>query len=121
MPRRTSCINCGGAATLLCDFRLGGVFGGIAKMEVPKKMEWPYIDTSKMCYRCDVPICHSCATHKGDVFMSHTGHDTIDHCPMHAHMEHANRLVPTTEAELQTKRREISAYYRRKKMKAVTV
>jgi hypothetical protein len=116
MPRRTSCINCGGAAELLCDFKLGGVHGGIEKIEVPKPMEWEVIDATKMPYRCDVPICHSCATYKGNIFMSHYGSDSIDYCPMHAHMDESHPYEPITEPELFSMRRDIAAYYRRKKM-----
>jgi hypothetical protein len=76
---------CGGAATKLCDFRLGGPIGGY--VDGPNG---PYavFDIRRMPYTCDMPLCDACAHPTGRTFVSGPvpAADTIDYCPSHAHV-----------------------------------
>lgn len=80
-----TCYVCGGAATKLCDFRLGWAIGGY--VEGPNG---PYavFDITRMPYTCDMPLCDACAYPAGRTFVSGQvpAADTIDYCPLHAHV-----------------------------------
>lgn len=115
MSETSVCLNCGGHAELLCDYKLGGVIGWIVQESKPFRRERRYFDITKMPYTCDVPLCPACATLKGRYFISgpQAGSESIDYCPYHAAMPEP-RWLPITEEELAEKRREIAAFYRRK-------
>lgn len=101
-----TCHVCGGAATKLCDFRLGGPIGGY--VDGPNG---PYavFDIRRMPYTCDMPLCDACAHPAGRTFVSGPvpAADTIDYCPAHAHVrtrsEDMKPITPQAAAAVRAK------------------
>jgi hypothetical protein len=115
------CIQCGVPATRLCDYQIGGAIGGYVRMGPLEKNAFRAIlDTTRMPYTCDTPVCEACATLVGAVHLSGKKGwtQTIDHCPLHA-TKAVRNLLPMTENEVEAERRDIDAYFRRQKMGAV--
>ena len=112
MADGSRCINCGGPATLLCDFKIGGAHGGYAECD---GRPYRVFDINKPFFTCDVPLCPACATFAGNVFLSgkSPGSESVDYCPLHAHGRD-HECKPLTDDELSALRREIEAHYRRK-------
>lgn len=111
------CLVCGGVATLLCDYVLGAVIGGVTDSPRPRTV----IDCKQMPYRCDMPLCRSCATHAGNFFFSGPdcgGTDSIDYCPIHRSSD-THMPEPITPDHADSLRREAWALILRGKMRSV--
>jgi len=119
--QESMCIACGHqAATLLCDFVLGAAIAGYIRVGPITNNRFMAVKSAKVpMFTCDAPLCEDCAVNKGHFHAS--GKDgfteSIDHCPLHA--DQVQKIMPLTSEEIEAKRREISVYYRRKRI-AVT-
>jgi hypothetical protein len=85
------CAYCGRAATILCDFYLGG--------EIDEThTKWPCYKSDGEPFTCDAPLCEQCRVVVGMTTI--TGVPTaIDHCPYHARINDAYHARPMTKHE----------------------
>lgn len=109
------CIICGGVPVVYCDYHIGWPRDD---SERAKTVNYACIDTSRLPFTCDAPVCSNHSKHVGNLFVCGKlgGHDSIDHCQLHRNAPEPD-VHPMSDDDASRIRRDIHAQLRRMMMR----